>query len=361
MNRILKALLPQPGRFHYALGVMSGMLLLVSCQPHNQPQPFERQFLSLGTLVNIEIAGADPQTAQAATTAVQTMLQDFTTRWRPQGEGELAHINAALETGESIAVGAEAQAMLVQAKTLSVQSGGLFNPAIYRLVQLWGFDVEDRPTTPPPTEDAIAALLAQAPAMTDLQLDSGVLRSNNPAVQLDFGAYAKGVAVDRAIAMLRAHGIRNAIVNAGGDLRAIGQYSDADGARPWRIGIRHPRDEGMLAAVKISGDECVFTSGDYERFFIYQDHRYHHILDPRSGYPSTDFASVTVIHSDGATADAAATALMVAGAAQWRDVARAMGITQIMLVTNGGRILCTPAMCARTEFLTDTQPQQVTL
>lgn len=343
------------------LCILCGALLLASCQPHKNAQPFERQFLSLGTLVNIEIAGADPQTAQAASTAVQKLLEDFTNQWRPDGEGELARINAALAAGESITLGADAQVLLTQATALSVKSGGLFNPAIYRLVRLWGFDVEDRADAPPPAAAAVAALVAQAPAMTDLQLEHGVLRSNNPAVQLDFGAYAKGVAVDRAIALLRSHGIRNAIVNAGGDLRAIGQYIGADGARAWRIGIRHPRADGFLAAVQISGDECVFTSGDYERFFIYEGVRYHHILDPRSGYPATDFASVTVIHTDGTTADAAATALLVAGKNQWRAVARALGLTKIMLVTRDGRILCTPAMCARTEFLTDVQPQQVPL
>lgn len=345
----------------HLLSVLCSALLLTSCQSHDEPQPFERQFLSLGTLVNIEIAGADPQTTQAASAAVQTMLDAFTEQWRPHGGGELARINAALAAGESIAISAEAQTMITQAATLSVRSKGLFNPAIYRLVHVWGFDVEERPDVPPPAADAIAALVAQAPAMTDLQLDNGVLHSSNPAVQLDFGAYAKGVAVDRAIALLREHGIRNAIVNAGGDLRAIGQYIGPDGARPWRIGIRHPRADGFIAAVQVSGDECVFTSGDYERFFMFEGQRYHHILDPRTGYPATDFASVTVIHTDGATADAAATALLVAGKDQWRAVARALGITQIMLVTVDGRILCTPAMCARTEVLTDVQSQQVTL
>lgn len=337
------------------------LLSLAACQSHNEAQTFERQFLSLGTLVNIEIAGAEPAQAQSASHAVQTMLDAFTEQWRPHGTGELADINAALAAGEPIALSADAQALIAQATTLSVRSQGLFNPAIYRLVHVWGFDVEDRAALPPPPAAEIATLVAAQPHMTDLQVQNGVLRSTNPAVQLDFGAYAKGVAVDRAIALLREHGIRNAIVNAGGDLRAIGQYVGPDGARPWRIGIRHPRAEGFIAAVQVSGDECVFTSGDYERFFMYEGVRYHHILDPRNGYPATDFASVTVIHTDGATADAAATALVVAGEDEWRAVARAMGITQIMLVTRDGRILCTPAMCARTEILTDVQPQQVTL
>jgi len=182
--------------------------------------------------------------------------------------------------------------------------------------------------------------------MEDLIIDQQTLRGNNPALQMDLGGFAKGYAVDRAIERLQALGIRNAIVNAGGDLRAIGRH----GKRPWHIGIRHPRKPGIIAAVDVQGDESVFTSGNYERFFDYQGVRYHHIIDPRSGYPARGTLSVTVIHPDAGTADAAATALFVAGPKGWRQVARRMGLQQVMLIDSEMRVHITPAMRKRVFF-----------
>ncbi len=188
--------------------------------------------------------------------------------------------------------------------------------------------------------------------MDDLILDGGQLRSTNPAAQLDFGAIAKGYGVDLAIARLRELGIQNAIINAGGNLRAIGKHGD----RPWRIGIRNPRGEGVLASIETHGDESILTSGDYERFYEYQGKRYHHIIDPRNGYPATGVISVTVIADDAATADAASTALFVAGPQRWHEIVKKLGITQVMLIDDKGRMVVTPAMAKRIRFEVDPPP-----
>ena len=149
--------------------------------------------------------------------------------------------------------------------------------------------------------------------MSDLHIDGIHLSSTNPTVQLDFGAFGKGYGIDLAIEKLRKMGIENAIVNAGGDLRAIGSRSGT----PWRIAIRRPSGAGVLGVIKTDSDESIFTSGDYERNFVWQGVRYHHIIDPRTGYPAKGVSSVTVIHTDATTADAAATALFVAGMKDW--------------------------------------------
>ncbi len=173
-----------------------------------------------------------------------------------------------------------------------------------------------------------------------------MLRSVNPAVQLDFGAYLKGYGVDRAMEALIELGIAHAIINAGGDLRAIGRRPE----RPWRVGIRDPRGPGVMASLEIEGDECVFTSGDYERYFDYEGVRYHHILDPRSGSSARGTMSVTVVHNNGAEADAAATALFIAGPDGWRETAQAMGIEHVMLVDEAGKVYVTPTLAARLTF-----------
>ncbi len=159
--------------------------------------------------------------------------------------------------------------------------------------------------------------------------------------------------MDLAITRLRELGIQNAIINAGGNLRAIGKHGD----RPWRIGIRNPRGEGVLASIETRGDESILTSGDYERFYEYQGKRYHHIIDPRSGYPVTGVISVTVIADDAATADAASTALFVAGPQRWREIAKKLGVTQVMLIDGQGRMVVTPAMAKRVRFEVDPSPK----
>jgi thiamine biosynthesis lipoprotein len=188
--------------------------------------------------------------------------------------------------------------------------------------------------------------------MNDLVLEGTHVSSTNRAVQLDFGAFAKGYGVGRAVEHLRRMGIENLIVNAGGDLRAIG----AHGNRPWRIGISNPTAQGVIASVEINHDECVFTSGDYERFFEFRNRRYHHIIDPRTGYPARGTTSVTVIHKDGGTADAAATALFIAGPDQWQTIAHAMGVRDVLLIDGQGRARMTPSMAKRIQFEIDPPP-----
>jgi thiamine biosynthesis lipoprotein len=182
--------------------------------------------------------------------------------------------------------------------------------------------------------------------MDDIEYSDVTMLGHNQAVQLDFGGIGKGMAVDLAIEHLRELGISNAIVNMGGDLRAIG----SKGGTPWKIGIRHPRNKGVIASLETSGDESVFTSGDYERYFEYEGKRYHHILDPRTGYPAEGVTSVTVIHKEGVVADAAATALFIAGPEHWLEIARSMGVRDVMLIDSAGRIHLTPSMQQRIQF-----------
>ncbi|NNJ95529.1 MAG: FAD:protein FMN transferase, partial [Halobacteria archaeon] len=100
----------------------------------------------------------------------------------------------------------------------------------------------------------------------------------------------------------------------------------------------------IIASIDTDGDDSVFTSGDYERLFSVEDVRYHHILDPRTGYPANGSSAVTVVHDNAAIADAAATALFVAGPDEWQSIAERMGIERVMLVDRDGVIHLTPAM-----------------
>jgi len=324
--------------------LLIAVLLLGGCS--KQEPLYTEQLFVFGTLVEFSIWGVEPGQAREAVSAVAADFQRMHRDWHAWKPGALTAFNLAVAAGEPAEVDAFVLPLIEESKQLYRRSEGLFNPAIGQLIALWGFHSDDRPSGPPPSKKAIAELVASHPTMDDIDIQGNVVRSRNPAVQLDFGAFAKGYAIDLAVRRLREKGIDHAIVNAGGDLRAIGRR----GERPWRVGIRHPQGQGLLASVETDGDDSVFTSGNYERYREHEGIRHSHIIDPRSGMPVEHVASVTVIHDNGAVADAAATALTVAGSGAWHRIAQGMGIEYAMLVDGQGTVYMNPAMARRVRF-----------
>jgi len=322
------------------------VILFAGCS--SRPAVYHEQLLVFGTVVDIQLWGVDEVQGRRVVTRLAEDFEYMHRTWHAWHPGTLGRVNALLASGEVFSSAPSILPLIERGTELSQSSGGLFNPAIGKLVALWGFASDDPPQGPPPSAEAIRAILDQHPSMADIRLDGIKMQSNNPALKLDFGAFAKGYAVDRAIDVLRELGIQHAVVNAGGDLRVIGRH----GERAWRVGIRHPRAEGVLASVEVEGDESVFTSGDYERYFDWQGKRYDHIIDPRSGYPAQGLSSVTVFTQQADLADAAATALFVAGpkVENWLPVARAMGISGAMLVDEQGVVQMTPGIRERIRF-----------
>lgn len=322
-----------------AAGLAIGVV--AACAPRDETS--RMQFLAFGTVVQVELYTADDGMTARAAADLEGYFNRLHDTWHPWAEGELGRINRALAEGRPAPVSEDLAGLLTEASRLSRDSGGLFDPTLGRLVALWGFADDDQSPVSPPAAGRIRALLADGTGPHLLRIDAGSVESSSVSIALDLGGFAKGVAVDRAIERLRALGVTDAIVNAGGDLRVIGRH----GERPWRIGIRHPRGRGIMAELEVADGESVFTSGDYERYFIYRGRRYHHILDPRTGEPAANAVSVTVLGDDGARADAAATALFVAGAGAWRDVAGGLGIEHVMLVAPDGHVELSGPMAAR--------------
>lgn len=320
-------------------------LLLTACGK----EPFyQEQGYVFGTLVDVSIYGEDEARARAAAGDVMREFQrlhGMLHAWQPS---ELSELNAAFAKGERKAVSPELAAMLQDAARLSAQSGGLFNPAIGGLIETWGFQADEfKPVHP--DEERIAALVKANPQMSDIVVEGGKAWSSNRAVRLDLGGYAKGYALDRAAALLRARGIRNALVNIGGNILALGQH----GKRPWRVGIQHPRKSGALASLELHDGEAIGTSGDYQRYFELDGKRYSHLIDPRSGWPVQGVQAVTILTrgpNAGLLSDASSKPLFLSGAGGWREAARRMELPEAMLVDAQGGIHLTAALQKRLEF-----------
>lgn len=324
--------------------------LLTACGDTDRAR--QAKFFAFGTEIDVSLYGVDKQTAENTISALENAFNSVNNTWHAWQPSTLTRINEAIASGEAIKIEADVAAVIEQAGRYAKDSQHLFNPAAGKLFELWGYHQDNWfESRPPPSQDKINSWLQAAPTMEAIHIENGVLISDSNMVKLGFGGFAKGTAVDAAINALKQQGIENAIINIGGDLRAIGSHGD----RPWRIGIRHPRKEGgMMASVAIDHDESVFTSGDYERYFTYESQRYPHILDPRTGYPATENISVTVIHQQAARADAAATALIVAGSA-WPQIAASMGIDHVMLMRADGQIEMTAAMAEQVRLINPPQ------
>ena len=332
------------GRSHSLLATAALLLALYGCTGDDV---FERHFLAFGTLVDLSLSGTTQAQAEAAAEVLEADFAEMHRAWHAWDPGPLGRVNRLVKEPDPFTAPPSLMTLIKEGKRLSRLSEGLFNPAVGNLIDAWGFHRDDPDGHHPPAAETIESLVRQNPSMEDLEIEGIYLRSTNPSVKLDFGAFGKGYGIDLAVERLREMKIDNAIVNAGGDLRAIGNRL----GRPWRIAIRDPSGAGPLAVVETRGDESVFTSGDYERYFTWNGRRFHHIIDPRTGYPAEGTSSVTVIHSNSTVADAAATALFIAGPIHWHRIARKMGIRYVLLVDASGRLHMNPEMRDRLELL----------
>ena len=334
-------------RYHLIILLIVVSFLTAACQ--KKVSEYHDSFLIFGTIVNITLFDIDEKLAQASFRSIREDLQIMHRAWHVWEPGPLMRMNQLLGYTTEFSAAPSVIELFHVAKKLSLKSQHLFNPAIGKLIALWGFHSHNQPDIAP-SKQAILALVKQQPSMQDITIKGVRAKSQNAAVKLDFGGVAKGFAIDRLLKELKQKGVNNALINMGGDLKVIGQH----GKRAWKVAIRDPREkEKLIALIELKDNEAAFTSGDYERYLRNKknnDEHLHHIIDPRTGYPATGTQSVTVLHNNAATADAAATALFIAGPKQWVKIAKAMNIKYVLLIDAKGAIHISSAMGKRVKF-----------
>ena len=334
-------------------GVWSLLLVLLAAACTRGPESRFETLHVFGSTTEFELRGADPAKAQAALSEISAQLNQYHREWHAWEPSDLTRINAAFAAGESAPAPASVIDLVERAKPLSEASDGLFDPAIGGLIGAWGFHTSSFPVqSPPPRAEQLASWRSQRPRIGDVTVADGRLSSRNPSVQLDFGALAEGVAGELILDTLRRHDVPQALVSMGGDVVALGD----GGGRPWSVGIRDPFG-GVLGGVELHDGEALFSTGNYNKFRASPSGaRWSHILDPRTGHPARGAAAVIVLHPDPVLADAAATALFVAGPAGFERIARRMGLGCALMVTEENEMLVTAAMRARLELLRDPVP-----
>jgi thiamine biosynthesis lipoprotein len=301
-----------------------------------------------GTTVEVSIHGESEARAAQLSALVFKEFERLHGKFHAWQPSALTALNEAIARGASYQGDAEMVELLKAAAALAARADNTFNPAIGGLIRLWGFQTSAiKPTAPAAAE--IRRWVDANPRMSDLVFDGTRISSRNKAVMLDLGGYAKGYALDRAARLLRAEHVSAALINIGGNILAIGQ----PGARPWRVGVKDPRGDGVLASVALHDNEAIGTSGDYERYFMKDGKRRPHIIDPRTGESVDRVASVTIITSGGNDAgtrsDGFTKPLFLTGADGWQAMAQRLGLKEVLLVDTFRNVAMTPAMQARIE------------
>ena len=285
---------------------------------------------AMGTEVVVEAVGPGGSQQDAALLAAEEefrRVEDLCTSWR---DSPLTRMNGHAGSGP-VSIPAELARLIGRGLDLGAATDGAFDVTFAGVGKLWDFQAE--PPVLPSEGELAAALAAVDYRRVKLNLEASTIALPAGAA-IGLGGIAKGYGVDRALAVLVEHGVEHGLVNAGGDLKVLGTK---DG-QPWKVAIRHPRDRDELLEVVPLTDLAAVTSGDYERFFEHEGRRYHHILDPRTGYPATGAMSVTVVAPDAAFADALATALAVLGPEDSLPIVEALEHVEALVVDLDGGV-----------------------
>lgn len=221
---------------------------------------------------------------------------------------ELARVNAAAG-GAPVEVSEELLDVIEKSLTVSRETGGAFDATIGSVEAVWG-DIQREGGGRLPADQALRdALDRVGHERVRVDRKAKTVFLETAGMRLDLGGIAKGYIADRAMAWLNSGGIRDALVNAGGDIRVSGGTESP----PWRVGLQDPLDRGRLLGFFSLERGAVVTSGNYERYFEKGGERFAHILDPGTGRPVKGLLSVTVLAGESFLADALATAVMVRG------------------------------------------------
>lgn len=288
----------------------------------------------MGTTVSVTVNTDDPAAAERAFAAASDELErveSLMSEWREGTPLYRVNRNAGVRPVE---VPQELYSVVEAALEVSRLTDGAFDVTWAAMWGLWDF-------TPGAAKVPDPADVLERIALVDyrgvvLDPEAGTVYLERPGMVMGLGGIAKGYAVDRAMAAVLSSGVGDVIVRAGGDMRLQGRGPDG----PWPVGIKHPRKDGLLATLRLT-DVSISTSGDYERYFISDGVRYHHIIDPATGYPARGARSVTILAPDTMTTDALATAVFVLGVDRGTALVEGLPGVEAIIVGPDGEVAST--------------------
>lgn len=289
------------------------------CAACERRGPYTGSTFVMGTTAWVTITGrGESEAAEAADAVFRELyrIESVMSTWK--SSSELSRLNADAR-GLPIGVSGELYALVDSALSYSRMTFGAFDATIRPLVLLWGFQGGEPRLPSQAAIDSARSLVG----WERVALDSAAFTITlPPGMQIDVAGIAKGYAVDRSAVILAERGIRSALVNLGGNIRAIGRPADSGG---WRIGVRDPLGGTATVGIVQLVDAAIATSGNYENFVEVDGRRYGHLIDPRSGRPVESVLSVTVVAPTALAADALSTGFFILGPAETAAALEALG------------------------------------
>jgi thiamine biosynthesis lipoprotein len=332
----------QPVRMR--LIAISILLGLAGCgAPAAAPHAVERSRLSMGSLLKVSAWTTDEAAAVAAIEQVFRefdRLESLLSVWRPGSD--VIRINEAAGR-RPVAVSRDTLAVLEAAAQASEWTGGKFDITFGALAEVWKFD-HDQDNTVPDRRAIEARLPLVDYRFVQVDRVAGTAFINQAGARIHLGGIGKGYAVDRAVALLREHGLTNFLIQSGGDLYVAGR----NGAVPWTLGIADPRnaDGPAFARLEVS-DGTVSTSGDYERFFFKDGRRYHHIIDPDLGEPARLCRSVTIVSNRATLADVLSKGVFLLGPVAGMALVERLPDVEAVIVSAANQVLISSGLQGR--------------
>lgn len=330
---------------YFAVLLFCSLFILTACSPQKE-KVYKKSRILMDTLVTIT---ASSDSAENAEKAIEKAFSEIKKLERLlnfyDANSEISAINRNAGRG-SVKISPETMEVIEKAIFASKHTDGAFDITIGSQVILWDFHKKIKP------DDNVIKkkLLLTGYAGIILDRETSSVRLKEKGMMIDLGAIAKGYAADKAVEVLKTNGINAGIVSIAGDIKAFGLRPDK---KPWKTGIRNPRPKDSndeLLAVTGLTDKAISTAGDYERYFVKDGKRYHHILNPKTGYPAEGVHSVTVIANEGAVADSFSTGIFVLGTEKGMKLMQKMGIDGI-IVDFRGAIHMTPGLREKIEIL----------
>lgn len=314
------------------LSVLALLLLIWWLRTHREQTVTKSEF-ALGTFIEITATGINPEPAVASAFAEIRRIEQLTGLNR-NSDLDLVNRWAGIKP---VRVSEDTMKILNFIQKYDQLVAGVFDPTIAPLIELWGFGYEGRPHLPQAEEiRSIISLVNFKQVKLDSQ--AGTVMLGRKGMGLDLGGIAKGYAIDRAYQKLRQAGINSALINGGSSsIRVIGRRADG---RDWQIGIGHPRKTGsLLERLTLPHDRALGTSADTQNFFIHNQVRYHHILNPRTGFPARDKILVTVVAPTAMESDLLSTAFFILPLAQIRQALKKLPEVQVILMDRRQKVI----------------------
>lgn len=306
----------------------------------------------MDTLINITVYSEDKEKGQKALEeafGAFERLHNATNRFQNNNQTATAS-NDVVKINENagikpVSVSADTINMIERSNYFAGTAGGAFDVTIGPLMDLWGFGKTEQHV--PSDEEINRALGLVDYNKVQVDRNNMTVLLSQPGMGLDLGGVAKGYATDEAVKVLREMGIQHAMINAGGNVYALGSKPDGS---PWRVGVQDPRGAKGIIAILFLKDQAAVTSGDYQRYFEQEGVRYHHIINPSTGKQARDVMQTTVVTKSATDADILSTTLFVLGAENGMNFVRELPDTGAIFIGAGRQVNYTENLNDRLEF-----------